>query len=96
MLKIVGFIILLALLAVGISFSTLNAAPVQLNYYFGSSEIPLALALIVALAIGAMFGLLGNVGAVLKQRRQISKLRKSVKSADSELAHLRTVAANKE
>ncbi|MFC1748748.1 lipopolysaccharide assembly protein LapA domain-containing protein [Pseudomonadota bacterium] len=96
MLKIIGFILLLALLAVGISFSSLNATPVQLNYYFGSGEVHLALALIIALAIGAAFGLLGNISAILKQKRQILKLRKSVKSAESELTHLRTVAASKE
>ncbi len=96
MLKIIGFIILLVLLAVGVSFSTLNASPVQIDYYFGKSDIPLALALIVALAVGTLLGLLGSTGAVLKQKRQTLKLKKMLKSTKNELAHVRAAPVSKD
>ena len=96
MLKIIGLIVLLALLAVGVSFSTLNASPVQIDYYFGKSDIPLALALIVALASGALLGLLGTMSAFLKQKRQILKLKKLVRSTENELAHVRAAPTGKD
>ncbi len=96
MFKVVGIILLLVILAVGVSFSSMNLAPVSIHYYFGSQDMPLVLALIIALAAGVIIGALGTLSALLKQKRQISKLNRQIKSKDGELAHLRAVPVVKE
>lgn len=93
MLKIITIIFLIALLAVGASFTTLNAGTVELNYYFGSSELPLALAIVIAIGVGAAFGLLGSFSVLLKCRREVSKLKRAVKSSEQELSQLKTLSA---
>jgi putative membrane protein len=93
MLKIISIIFLIFLLALGLSFSSLNVEPVQLDYYFGSSELPLSSAIIIAVAVGAIFGLIGSLGVVVMLRYEIMRLKKSVKSAERELTHLRAIPA---
>ncbi len=88
MLRILTIVFLLVLLVIGISFSTLNAESVELNYYFGTQELPLSLALVVAMGIGAIFGLVGSLGAIVRLRRRIMQLKRSVKMAEREISHL--------
>lgn len=41
MARLLGFLLLLVLVLLGLSFAVLNAQPVALNYYFGFRQIPL-------------------------------------------------------
>ncbi len=92
MARIIGAIFLIALLLLGISFSTLNGAGVTVNYYFGSHDLPLSFAIIMALSAGALFGLVGSVGMVVRLRRRVSQLKKSVRSAEREVTQLRAIS----
>jgi putative membrane protein len=52
-----------------------NVEPVTLRFYFDQAlRAPLALALLGAFALGALFGVMAMLGPVLRQRRQISLL----------------------
>ncbi len=92
MVRIIGAVFLIVLLLLGISFSTLNGTGVTVNYYFGSYDLPLSFAIIIALSAGALFGLLGSVGMVVRLRRRISQLKKSVRSAEREVTQLRAIS----
>ncbi len=91
MIKIIGLIFLLILAAVVVSFTTLNAQSIQVNYYFGTMDLPLAIAIVLSIAVGILFGFFASAGIVLKLKRENLKLKKSVKNADRELGSLRTV-----
>ena len=47
MLRLFGFILLIVLVVLGLSFAVLNAEPVPLNYYFGSRDIPLSMVVVL-------------------------------------------------
>jgi uncharacterized integral membrane protein len=69
--------VLVFLLLVG--FAAKNVEPVTLRFYFELAlQTPLVLALFGFFALGALFGILALLGTVLRQRREISSLRKSV------------------
>lgn len=91
MFKIIGLIFLLILAALVISFTTLNAQSVQINYYFGTLEIPLAIAMVVAISGGILFGFLASFGMVLRLKRENHRLKKSAKNAEKELVSLKAV-----
>ena len=89
MVRLLKVIFLLILLIVGVSFSSWNSGTVELNYYFGTQQLPLSLSLVIAIGFGALFGMFGSLGVIMRLKRQAMKLNKSLKSAEREASHLR-------
>ena len=56
MFKIIGLAFLLLVAVVVISFTSLNAQSIQINYYFGTKDLPLAVAMVISIAAGILFG----------------------------------------
>jgi len=75
----------------GVIFAILNADPVMFNYYFGSREIPLSLAIILSMLLGAFLGLLASLSLILKARRDVAKLKRAADMAEKEIANLRAI-----
>lgn len=75
----------------GVVFAILNAEPVLFNYYFGSREIPLSLAMILAMLFGALLGLFASLSMILKARREVSRLKRAADMAEKEIANLRAI-----
>lgn len=90
MVRILNTLGLIVIMLVAGILLALNAEPVNLNYYLGSYQLPLFLALMLAMGLGALLGLLGSVGVIVRQKREIGSLKKSLKTAEQELALLRT------
>ena len=65
------------------AFGARNVEPVTLRFYFDLAiQTPLIVALFGAFALGALFGILSLLGRVLRQRREISVLRKKTITPD--------------
>ena len=75
----------------GVIFAILNAEPVTFNYYFGSREVPLSLAIILSMLFGAFLGLLASLSMILKAKRDVAKLKRASEMADKEIANLRAI-----
>ena len=59
-----------------------NVEPVTLRFYFGvAPQAPLVLWLLAFFALGALFGVLALLTTVVRQRREISNLRKPAEPA---------------
>lgn len=91
MKRIVIFAVLLLVTLLGLSFALMNADSVRLMYYFGEVQAPLSLVVVLAIALGAFLGVLASMGMVVGQKREIAKLRKSVKIAEEEVSNLRSL-----
>lgn len=87
--RVVGTIIVLLVIAVGLSFAVLNPDNVQVRYYLGESSAPLALVVVLALTAGAVLGVLASLGIVLTQKRRIGKLRRTISVHEREIRNLR-------
>ena len=74
MKRIIIYTILLLVALAGLSFALLNSEMVTLNYYFGKLQAPLSLIMVIALALGAILGVLASMWAVLAQKRELAKL----------------------
>jgi len=86
MLRLLNILLLITLIVLGLSFAVLNADPVPLNYYFGYREIPLSMIVVVALATGAVIGVLVSMGILLRQKQQMFRLRRQLKQAEKSAA----------
>ena len=91
MKRIVIFTVLLLVILIGLSFALMNADMASLNFYFGKIEAPLSLVMVIALALGAVMGVLASMWVVIAQKRELSKLRKAVKITEKEIANLRSL-----
>jgi uncharacterized integral membrane protein len=75
--RIVTWAIRLVVFVLLIAFAAKNADKVTLRFYFDLAlEAPLVLLLLAFFAAGALFGVLALVGTLLRQKREISLLKK--------------------
>jgi uncharacterized integral membrane protein len=75
-MRIVTWTIRLLVFVLLVAFGAKNIEPVTLRFYFGiEAATPLILALFGAFALGAFFGVVSLLGRVLRQRREIARLR---------------------
>jgi len=91
MTRFISIVFIILILLLVLLFTLLNAEPVSLNYYLGQVEQPLALILVVSFVGGALIGLLSSVVVILSSRREVSKLRKQIKSTEQEVTNLRSI-----
>lgn len=91
MLRIIRLVFLLLILILGLSFAVLNADTVSLHYYIGTWHAPLSLVLVVAMALGALLGVLACLTMIIGLRRELSKLRKAAKLSEMEVLNLRAI-----
>ena len=91
MSKLIYTVLVLAVILFGIIFAVLNADNVQLNYYFGSKQLPLSLAIVMSMVVGAILGVLASIKLILRTRREMSRLRKASAMAEKEITNLRAI-----
>ena len=76
-MRIVTWAIRLIVFVLLLAFAAKNADPVTLRFYFDLAwQMPLVVLLFVFFAAGALFGVLALVVPLMRQRREISLLRK--------------------
>lgn len=75
-------LLVLAVVLLGLTFHLRNGELVTVNYYFGSSELPLSLALAGALFLGALLGVLACLPRMVALRR--AKARDKGQQADQQ------------
>jgi lipopolysaccharide assembly protein A len=76
-MRIVTWTIRLFLFLLLVAFGAKNVEPVTLRFYFDFAlQTPLIVALFGFFALGALFGVLSLLGTLLRQRREISALRR--------------------
>ena len=77
-MRIVTWTIRLVLFLLLVALAAKNIEPVTLRFYFDLAlQAPLIVLLFAAFAFGAAFGVLALLTTLLRQRREISALRKS-------------------
>jgi len=89
--RIVSYTLLLLIVLMGILFAVLNAQPVKFDFYFGSTEQPLSLIIVVTLILGSLLGILASFGLIVRSRREAARQRRAAELAEKEVANLRAI-----
>lgn len=92
-MRIIGFVIILVIILIGVSFAMLNSQTVHFNYYVGEHDIALSLLLAAALLIGVILGWLVMLSRLFSYRLLIRRLRKRVRTAEQALEDLQQSSA---
>ena len=78
-MKYVLWVVKLALFAFMLTFALKNTDPVAVRYFLGHEwRAPLIFVLLIVFCVGAALGLLGALGQILRQRREISALKREL------------------
>jgi uncharacterized integral membrane protein len=81
-MRILTWTIRIALFILLLAFAARNTESVTLRFYFDLAwQAPLVVLLLAFFAGGAALGLLAALGAVLRQRREVSRLRRELRAA---------------
>jgi uncharacterized integral membrane protein len=83
-MKFLTWTVRLILFIVLLAFAVKNTDLVTLNFYFDLVwRAPLVVVLFGALAIGALFGIAATAGTLMRQRREIVRLRRETRQVAS-------------
>ena len=91
MLRIIRLVLLTLLAVLGLAFTVLNDGQVEINYSLGVWQAPLSLMLVLAFALGAVFGVIACLSMLFTAKRESRRLRKALKLSEQEVAHLRNI-----
>ncbi|MDE2234374.1 MAG: LapA family protein [Gammaproteobacteria bacterium] len=91
MLRWVAIIILLCIFVLALALAYANGESVMLDYLMGSAKVHLSSALLGAAVIGWLFGLLSSLGVIFRLKRQVWRLKRSVRDAETEIRNLRNI-----
>lgn len=90
-MRIITYLVVLILILIGITFAALNASPVLINYYVGTSKVPLSLLLVLSLILGIFLGMLISLLPYLRVHNKNRRLRQRLKIVEQELTNLRAI-----
>ena len=90
------FQIVFALLIIffGLAFHIKNDAPVTLDFYVRTVDIPLSWVVVIAFSVGAVLGLVVMLNSIVRLQREIRRLRKKHEMATKEIVNLRAIPIN--
>ncbi len=94
-MKVINILLFLIILVVGFLFTMLNSAAVELNYYYGLIELPLALVVMTVLLVGILLGLFVEFGKILRLKGELSKVKRKLAKSERELDDLQTSSVRK-
>ena len=80
-MRVLTWAVRLAVFVLLVAFAAKNADPVTLRFYFDLAlQAPLVVVLFAFFVAGALFGMLALIGTLLRQRREIARLKKQADS----------------
>jgi putative membrane protein len=94
-MRIITVISSFLIIVLGVTFAFLNAEPVVVNYYVGTSQMPLSILLVSILGMGTLLGLLIGFIPMIKLKFSNRRLRKRLEHIEHEISQLRVLAKDK-
>jgi len=90
-LVFIKLLLLLVFMIVGASFAIINDAPVVVDLYFATPELPLSLLLLLALGLGILLGGLAGIVYFMRVKKENADLRRKTRLVSEEVKNLRAM-----
>lgn len=91
MLRLLRNLIVIMALLLGVAFGFFNYELASVDLLFMTTEAPLVVLLAIAFVLGAVIVALVFVGRIMTLRRQLTRTRRRLKDAESEISNLRSM-----
>ncbi|MGH8469025.1 MAG: LapA family protein [Gammaproteobacteria bacterium] len=96
MVRVLKVMFLLVVVLVGFELHVKNHQLVVIDYYLGTLQLPVSLLIACMLLLGAVLGVLVNLSVVVRLRRKIGELKRSLKSVDQQLTRGQSITTLKD
>ncbi|OOO02994.1 MAG: Lipopolysaccharide assembly protein A [Chromatiales bacterium USCg_Taylor] len=96
MVRVLKVFFLLVVVLVGLELHVKNHQLVVIDYYLGTVQLPVSLLIACMLLLGAVLGVLVNLSVVVRLRRKIGELKRSLKSVDQQLTRGQSITTLKD
>lgn len=96
MFKTLILVVLLIVLCVGATVGYFNAQQVEFYYLFGSAHLPLIVLVIGVFGVAVLLTLLLVAARIFGLKREIRRLNRQLRDAETELRNLRTLTMQQE
>lgn len=90
-MAVIKLLFLVLFMILGASFAIINDAPVIVDLYFITPELPLSLLLLFALGCGIMLGGLGGMVYFMRVKKENADLKRKTRLVNEEVKNLRTM-----
>lgn len=87
--RFLTFLFAVIVFVVGLLFALRNAAPVSLDYIWGTIHTPLSYVALGGCIVGLVLGFIGCSATMVRLRRDNRKLRQKAREAQAEVTSLR-------
>lgn len=91
MIKLLKFLLLLAVAALGAAFAYINPDLVHVYFYFGEIGLPLGMLIFLLIGVGMLAGALASMSWFIRLKRENAHLRRLFELANQEINNLRTI-----
>jgi uncharacterized membrane protein YciS (DUF1049 family) len=91
MLRLITVIVLVVVFVLGATLGFSNGDTVTFHYLFGSVEVRLAVLVLAVFVVGALLTFLISALRMLGLHREIRRLRRQLRDAETELKNLRNL-----
>lgn len=90
-MAVIKLLFLLVFMVVGASFAIINDAPVRVDLYFLTPELPLSLLLLLALGFGIVLGGLAGMVYFMRVKKENADLKRKTRLVSEEVKNLRAM-----
>ena len=84
--RLIGAIVFVLLVLVGLALASANDALVRINFFFGTLELALSQALLLALICGAVLGVAVSLPLLLRAKLEAGRSRRALQRKGDQLA----------
>jgi uncharacterized integral membrane protein len=97
-MRIINLILKIVILCVIVIFGAFNMQTVAIKYFFGRPpvELPLFVVMILSFLIGMFITYILFVADIMRLKKELNRIKKSLKEKDSELLRLRNLPLEEE
>lgn len=81
----------LLLIVIGVSFAALNAATVQVNFYFKTLSMPISVLMTIMLGIGILIGFVLFIFRYWRLKCECRAVKNQLKLTEKEIKNLRSI-----
>lgn len=91
MIRLLKWVIYIAIIILGVSFAALNSGDVAVNFYFTQVRVPVAVLVAVTLGVGLFCGLFISLIRYWRLKLELIKIKNQLKISEKEVKNLRDI-----
>lgn len=90
-MRVLMLVTYIVLIIIGVSFAALNAASVQVNFYFKTVSMPISVLMTIMLGIGLFLGIILFIFRYWRLKIEYHKMKNQLKLTEKEIKNLRSI-----